>query len=63
MNSQTELSQQDLLFNLIKWTDKSLLSKYNGVFSKCPNVREELDVIVGMMNLAVNEINRLTNEK
>ena len=60
MNSKTELSQQDLLFNLIKMANKNLLLKYRVVFRKCPNVREELDEIVELMNLAVNEIDRLT---
>lgn len=63
MNNQTNLSQQELLFNLIRLANKNLLLKYHGVFRKCPNVREELDDIVELMNLAVNEINRLTNEK
>lgn len=62
MNSKTELSQHELLFNLIKLANKNLLLKYRVAFRKRPDVREELDEIIKLMDLAVNEIDRLTNK-
>ena len=64
MNSQTELSQQDLLFNLIKLAYRRLHVSYsNEIFNDSEYGGEKADEILEILALAVNEIDRLTNEK
>lgn len=64
MNSQTELSQQDLLFNLIKLSYKRLYCSYgNDIFKDSEYGQEKIEEILEILSLAVNEIDRLTIEE
>ena len=62
MNSQTDLSQHELLFKLIKLANRRLIKHYNNAIftdSLCKELKEALEIL----DLAVNEIDRLTYEE
>lgn len=63
MNSNTDLSQYELMFNLIRLANKRLLEKYKLSLSSCPAAKEELKEVLGILDLVVNEIDRLRIEE
>lgn len=64
MNSQTDLSQQELLFKLIKLANRRLIKHYNNnSFTDICRRAEEVKEILEILDLAVNEIDRLTYEE
>ncbi len=64
MNSKTEVSGQSLLFKLIKLVFWRLLNSYeNNIFNDSKYAPEKVKEILEILELAVNEIDRLTNEE